>query len=211
MILPQPHHPKKRNRQKHLPLLSLAGAALLISHSAQAQSNNYTILDGKKIGTVSVEKNILTYTAPAGKKIAAADEAFLTPTMDWRPSGPITCSWSPDNQYVAIITPHPRTSVISLVNLKTQELLKETFPSNPPYPTWYQNVRATKDRPVKWDGSSLLLKTSVTLPGQIVREMPQVLRITGKTFSITPVNPETPKNTPRTGNPASEKKHSIEW
>jgi hypothetical protein len=213
-------HPKTLNKKptrKIHPPVCLASALLgllLLNPTAHGQQHSYTIVNKEKIGTVSVENNTLIYTSPSGKKITASEEAFVTPTLDWRPSGPITCSWSPDNQYLAIITPHPRTSVINLINLKTQELLRETFPTNPPYPPWYQNVRATQDRPVKWDGNTLLLQTSVILPQKTIKEMPQILRITGKTFSVSPLAKNTPNHPQQKAqNPVqpTEKKHSIEW
>lgn len=159
--------------------------------SLQAQKSlptepTYTIQGGVKNGAyVAVGDNKLVYTSPDGLTLPASED-FLTEATDWRPTGTIVCSWSPDGKYLAIFIPHPRVTTITLINIQENKVLNEEFPENRQFPKWYMdsNILATHDSPQKWENNKLTIKTEVTLPNNTSKLLPRVLVVSSDSFQI---------------------------
>jgi len=182
-------------------------------------STPYKVINDSHEGAkILVEDNRVVCTTKSNHKISIS-EPFRTPSMDWRPSNPILCSWSLDNQYVAIFIPHPRVTIVSIVNLTNNFLLQEEFPKNRTYPDWYQDVYATSDIPEEWANNQLSIETTVTLKNKEKRILKRILSIQGGKFTILPINTIKRSNQktsqiqtkPAPKEKEKEKKYSQEW
>ncbi len=128
----------------------------------------------------------LSITTPAGSKIQLS-EPFVTPNTKEEPIAPIECCWDPSNKWVAIFVPQKRVTSIYVVDLKTSEKLKQSFPKIT-YPKWYDGVYSTTDHPEAWDGVKLRVNTAVKLRGGgTEKTLPQVLTISDGSFTLTPL------------------------
>lgn len=134
---------------------------------------------------VLADSNNLILKGPSDTNIILS-EAFDTPTTDWRPVGEVKCSWSPDGHFLAIFIPHPRATEVSVVDLKNGRVLDEFFPSINEYPSWYDDVFATQDYPVKWDSGKLEILTKVLLRNGGKKDLRRFLSIEGIKFGISP-------------------------
>ena len=121
-------------------------------------------------------------------------EAFSTPDTDWRPTGAVLCSWSPNGKYLAVFAPHPRATDVTFVDLRKMVVLPEVFPSNPNYPEWYNNVFSTQDSPGDWDGDKLKVTSNVTLRNGEKRTMQLQLVSNGTDFSMVMADAENQNN-----------------
>lgn len=111
-------------------------------------------------------------------------EPFSTPDTDWKPTGAVLCSWSPDGTYLAVFAPHPRATDITVVDLRKMVVLNETFSSFTNYPEWYNDVFSTQDSPGVWARGKLEVTSNVTLRDGQKRTMPLHLVINGSDFSL---------------------------
>ena len=143
-----------------------------------------TVLNGQNgKARVFVGDNRLMFDQDGGRELAIS-EAFSTATTDWRPTGDINCSWSPDGKFLAVFIPHPRVTVIAVVDLVRQEVLNEFFSPDRQYPSWYGHVFSTKDTALEWQGDKLSIQTDVVTGSGEKKRMNRVLSITGSTFQV---------------------------
>jgi len=134
-------------------------------------------------GKVVAQKNRLVFEGVDGKKVAVS-EPFLTSDTDWRPSGPVDCSWSPDGKFLVIFIPHPRVTVISAVNLENQASMRQTFPDDRHYPDWYDHIFSTHDTPTKWHEGKLEMRTEVLTGSGEKKMLTRELSFSGDSFKI---------------------------
>lgn len=143
-----------------------------------------TIVNGRSgDARVLVRDNRLVFSAGGGKEVAVS-EPFLTSSTDWRPVGDINCSWSPDGKFLAVFIPHPRVTVISVVNLPKREVMTEVFPDDRKYPSWYGHIFSTKDTPLGWRDGKLAIRTDVVTGSGERKQMERELSVQDGTFQV---------------------------